>query len=524
MTDQLDDTPPPAEQSAPSSTGSSNAAGPPKDKLGRNYFKLFGASTISNLGDGIGLIAYPWLASAVTRNPLLISLVAVVQRLPWLLFSLPAGVITDRNDRRTLMVLANSMRAVLTLGVAFIVLGKQGALPGPDEISDAATEFATDTTLYLIVILATLLMGFAEVLYDNSAQTFMPSVVHKEHLEKANGRLWSMEMVANTFIGPPLGALLLVVAFSVPFFVDAATFAVSAALIALIPATKKLKKPPPQATPSPQQSEQPAPRAPATKHGVEGDKIPAEQTTPSPQQSEEPSPQQSKWQAELKEGFTWLWSHDLLRPMAIILGLLNMLGTMSTATMVLFAQEVLDTTPTEFALLETGGAIGGVIGGWTASRIAKKIGAGPSLSLTLTIGGATTVAIGFANSWYLVWLMFAIFMLLAVLWNVITVSLRQSIIPDHLLGRVNSVYRFFAWGMMPIGAALGGLTVVLTDVWASRELALRMPFFVAGALNILLWFFAAPKLTSAKIEAARAEAPDDDEQEGGVAAEEAAID
>ena len=71
-----------------------------KDRLGKNYFKIFGASTISNLGDGIGVIAYPWLASALTRNALLIALVAVVQRLPWLLFSLPAGVLTDRKDRR----------------------------------------------------------------------------------------------------------------------------------------------------------------------------------------------------------------------------------------------------------------------------------------------------------------------------------------------------------------------------------------------------------------------------------------
>lgn len=69
--------------------------------LGRDYFKLFGASTISNLGDGIGAIAYPWLASAVTRSPVLIASVFVVQRIPWLLFSLPAGVVTDRLDRRT---------------------------------------------------------------------------------------------------------------------------------------------------------------------------------------------------------------------------------------------------------------------------------------------------------------------------------------------------------------------------------------------------------------------------------------
>jgi len=76
-------------------------------KLGASYFKLFSASTISNLGDGIGTIAYPWLASALTRNAVLIAMVAVVQRLPWLLFSLPAGVLTDRHDRRRLMVNAN---------------------------------------------------------------------------------------------------------------------------------------------------------------------------------------------------------------------------------------------------------------------------------------------------------------------------------------------------------------------------------------------------------------------------------
>ena len=204
----------------------------PSHKLGRSYFKLFGASTISNLGDGIGIIAYPWLASAVTRNPILIALVAVVQRLPWLVFTLPAGVITDRHDRRTLMVWSNAARTVLTLAVAFVVLSQQGMLPGPDEVSDETFAITTNHALYLVIILATLLMGIAEVLYDNSAQTFMPSIVHTEQLEKANGRMWSTEMVANTFVGPPLGALLIAVAFCLPFFVDAATFAVSAALIA----------------------------------------------------------------------------------------------------------------------------------------------------------------------------------------------------------------------------------------------------------------------------------------------------
>ena len=84
-------------------------------RLGRNYRRLFGAATISNLGDGVALVAYPWLASAVTRNPLLIAIVVVVQRLPWLLFALPAGVLTDRHDRRLLMIVSNSARAVITV-------------------------------------------------------------------------------------------------------------------------------------------------------------------------------------------------------------------------------------------------------------------------------------------------------------------------------------------------------------------------------------------------------------------------
>ena len=438
-----------------------------RDRLGRNYFKLFGASTISNLGDGIGTIAYPWLASALTRNPLLIALVAVVQRLPWLLFSLPAGVITDRRNRRSLMVMANVVRTILTLGVAFVVVARDSSLPGADILNDPDAELPTNVALYLLVLFATLMLGTAEVLYDNAAQTFMPAIVHSEQLEKANGRLWSTEMVANTFAGPPFGAFLIASAFALPFFVDAGTFAVSACLIALIPKS----------------------------------------TTASTAGS--PSGPKSSWRSELMEGIRWLWNHELLRPLAIILGLLNAIGALTGAVLILFAQEVLETSATEFALLTTGGAIGGLIGGWTASNVSRRIGSGPSLYVTLLGGAVTNVAIGSTNSWMFAWVMFAFSTFTAVLWNVITVSLRQTIIPDHLLGRVNSVYRFFAWGMMPVGSVLAGVVVLVGDAVLSRELALRLPAFIGGGLHILLFMFAAPKLTTAKIEGARAAATGD---------------
>lgn len=440
--------------------------------MGSGYWKLLTASTISNLGDGVGLIAYPWLASAVTRNPLLISIVAVVQRLPWLLFSLPAGVLTDRRDRRLLMVGSNVARAAITLTVALVVLARRGVLPGPDQIE--AGTVPENLGLYGLILVATFLLGTAEVIHDNAGQTILPSIVEKSDLERANGRLTSTELVANTLIGPPLGAFLLVLAFSVPFLVDATTFALAAVLVALIPAAAVLGG---------------------------GDQPARADTGPSEGDDLAPS-----WRQDLAEGFRWLWAHDLFRSLAVILGLMNLLGMVSAAAFVLFAQEVLSTSPTEFALLGTGAAVGGILGGVLAERVTERIGPGRSLALTLVGGGLTSLAIGATSQWPVAWLLMGAFMFLAVLWNVITVSLRQAVIPDRLLGRVNSVYRFFAWGMMPVGGVLGGLIVAVSETFTDREMALRMPWFVAGIGWLALLGFAAPRLTIAKIEAARAAA------------------
>ena len=142
--------------------------------LGTNYRRVYTASVISNLGDGVAQIGYPWLASAVTRNPLLIAVVGVAQRLPWLIFSLPAGVITDRVDRRKVIVLMDSCRAVITLAVAVAVLGLGSNLPAPDALQHVV---GTQMGLYSVLIVASLLLGFAEVLRDNSAQTIIPSIV-----------------------------------------------------------------------------------------------------------------------------------------------------------------------------------------------------------------------------------------------------------------------------------------------------------------------------------------------------------
>lgn len=430
--------------------------------LGAGYRRLWSASVVSNLGDGISMVAYPWLASAVTRNPLQIALIGVATRLPWFLFSLPAGVITDRVDRRRLVVWMDVTRFAITAGVtAAVALGgsslatpaslEAGVAPGPDPV----------WPWLALLYGSALLFGMAEVLRDNAAQTLLPALVADSDLERANGRLWGAEMVMNSFAGPPLGGLLIAIGLALPFAVDAVTFAVSALLLASIQGSFRPK---------------------ADRTGT------------------------ASWRSDLAEGVRWLWGHRLLRSMALILGAMNAVTTMALATYVLFVQEVLGLDAASFGALLTAGAAGGVAGSVAAAAVSRRIGPGASLFTSL-LGGAIAYAVtGLTSSWWVVWAMFAAFSFLAVLWNVITVSLRQAIIPDRLLGRVNSVYRFFAWGMMPLGSLVGGMVVTATDLVTGRILALRMPFLVGAAIYVILFLAALPVLTTRNIEAARSAA------------------
>jgi MFS family permease len=305
------------------------------------------------------------------------------------------------------------------------------------------------------------LFGLAEVLRDNSAQTLMPAVVEDKDLEKANGRMWSAESLTNSFIGPPLGSFIIAIAIFLPFFVDAVTFFVAAALIATMKPTVKSFAPDAKAGPI-------------------------------------------NFNAEIKEGFSWLWSHTLLRPMAIILGILNGIAALTAAVFILFAQEVLNTTVFIFAVLGTAAAVGGILGGLLGPKVSQKIGSGRSLALALFVMPLGTLLIGFSSQWYIVWVLVVIQTFTAVLWNVVTVSLRQSLIPTNLLGRVNSVYRFFAWGTVPVGSLLGGGLVAILEGPFGREIAFRSVYFVGAALGFLLFFVATRVLTTEAIDEARA--------------------
>jgi MFS family permease len=190
--------------------------------------------------------------------------------------------------------------------------------------------------------------------------------------------------------------------------------------------------------------------------------------------------------------------------MAIILGLLNGIASLTGAVFILFAQEVLNTTVFIFAVLGTAAAVGGILGGLLGPKVSEKIGSGRSLALALFVMPLGTLLIGFTSQWYIVWVLVVIETFTAVLWNVVTVSLRQSLIPSKLLGRVNSVYRFFAWGTIPIGTLFGGGLVAALEGPFGREMAFRSVYFVGAILGFLLFIYAIRVLTTEAIDEARA--------------------
>jgi MFS family permease len=186
---------------------------------------------------------------------------------------------------------------------------------------------------------------------------------------------------------------------------------------------------------------------------------------------------------------------------------MNMLSSVAFVIFVLYAQEILGLFEGwQFGFLLTGMAVGAVSGSLLADRVARRLTSGTALLVAMTGMGLAFVVLAVTSSAIVVWSTSVVNGFLIMLWNVITVSLRQRIIPDNLLGRVNSVYRFFGWGTMSIGTLFGGVFVTVAEPAIGRELALRAPFLLAGIASLLLLVYAVPRINTAVVRAAEADA------------------
>jgi MFS family permease len=366
-------------------------------RLGVPFWRLWSASALSNLADGLVKIALPLIAVTLTDSPGLVAGVTLAVTLPWLLFALPAGALADRVDRRIAMVTADIVRATAVAVLAVpLVLGFE---------SSAAAIWA----LYALA----LLLGTAETVYDTSAQSILPQVVPRDRLPRANGRLIAAELTANEFVGPPLGGLLVAAGVAAAFATPAALWAAAVGALLLLRGSFAVPR--------------------------------AEPTT---------------LRADVAEGLRYLWRHRLLRTLAAMTGLFNLATNATFAVFVLYAvgpDSAMGLTEVAYGLLFATLAAGSLIGALLADPIIRRLGRSRSLLVGL-LGGVGTVGIlALTTVPLVIAAAFLIGGLTNALWNVVAVSLRQRITPDRILGRINSSYRLVAWGTRPLGAAAGGL-------------------------------------------------------------------
>ena len=408
--------------------------------------RFIAATGLTNLGDGVALVAWTWVASQLTRDPLLIAMVPVALKAPWFVFSLPAGIIVDRIDRRRAILIADALRAVAYLAAAVAIWA---ALP-----FDEAPLRGTDRPgIFALISIAAITVGAAEVLRDNAAQTMLPALVPGDGLERANGRLWSVEFVMNNFVGTAAAGVMLGLSLALPFGLNAVCLALAVALVA----------------------------------GLKGDFAPHVADA-----SE--APRAKNWRAELREGIAYLLANRLLRQLAILTGLFNFAFEAMMVTLVLIVQERLGLGPLALSAIMASGAVGGIGAGLTGERIIARIGRGRNLQIAmaaslvfplavLTIplgGGLAVICAGFLITEF--W---------GVMWNTVSVSWRQRSIPRHLLGRVNSAYRLFAIGMAPLGMLTAGLMTRGLAPALGRDAALLAPyvaaFVILGLASIGFW-------------------------------------
>jgi MFS family permease len=393
----------------------------------RNYRLLFGAGALTNLGDGMVALALPWLATLMTRDPVAIAAVAAASRLPWLMFSVPAGVVVDRTDRRKLIARADLLRAAIVGAILLLATGEP--FPG---------------AVWALTGLA-FLLGTAEVVRDNAAQTILPSIVAHGDLEVATGQMWSVEQLTGQFIGPPLAGFLIAAGIGLPFGLDIASLVLAAGLVWLI----ALRPDPPSG---------------------------------------------ARFWAALREGIGFMRADRPLLRLAVVLGVSNFLATATITVQVLFAQDVLHLTPVQYGLVLSIEALGAVAGSLAAPWLVRRLGLHPCLFLSVAVWAAGYATVGLSYSGPVMAAALFAVLFAAMTWNVITVSWRQRRIPSGLLGRVNSIYRFFGWGSMPLGALAGGAVVALCQDGLGREAALRAPFLLAAVLCLGLLAYALARL------------------------------
>jgi predicted MFS family arabinose efflux permease len=366
-------------------------------RLGRSFRFLLAATIITNVGDGIALAAGPLLVASQTRDPLLVSLAALSQYLPVLLFGVIAGAAADRLDRRRVVAGVNLVRAAV--------------------LAVLAATIASGTVSIAGVIAALFALGTAETFADVTSGSLLPRLVRREDLGVANARMTGAVLLTNQLAAPPVGAVLFTVGMALPFATDALCFALGAVIVSRVVLN------------------------PAPVRGVD--------------HGSANSP--TGLRAEMVEGIRWLLAHPPMRTLALTIVAFNVTFGAAWSVLVLYAQERLGMSAVGFGLLTTAMAIGGLIGTSAYGRLERRYSLADIMRVGLLIDTTTHLVLALTTSAAVALGMFVVFGAHAFVWGTTSTVVRQRAVPDELLGRVTGVYSVGVVLGIVIGTPIGGL-------------------------------------------------------------------
>jgi MFS family permease len=386
-------------------------------RLNSDFWKYWVGQTISNLGSSITLFALPLLVFKLTGSALNLGISSAANFLPYLLFGLVLGAWTDRVDRKRMMIFVDVGRAAVIASIPLLAF--LGHLP--------------IWWIYLVGFVHSTLT----ICFEAGQFAAIPSLVDKDDLVTANGRIQASYSGAQ-ILGPLLaGALVALVPLTSLMLIDALSFLVSSFSLLLVRMSFNLKRDEPRV--------------------------------------------RTSIRRDVVEGLRYVLGHPVLRNISMMMAIVNFVGTTTGAQLVLFAKERLAASDTQVSLLFSASSLGIVITGLLAGKLRKRWSFSRVALGALMSEGLLTVVFSLMH-WY--WAALAVWTLiggLGILFNINTSSLRQAIVPNHMLGRVVSIASVLAWSAIPLGSLLGGYAITRTGNVA-------LVYGVIGALVFLIPF------------------------------------
>jgi penicillin amidase len=316
---------------------------------------------------------------------------------------------------------------------------------------------ATGAATIAALVVFNFLIGAVATLRDNAATAIIPQMVPPHLIDKANSRIQGAQNATIDLLGPPVGALLFALPHGLPFFLDALSFAVAGFLVFGLAVPR------------------PAVVRPQTR-------LTARSVL-----------------ADVREGLRWLWGNRLLRSLCLVVGLITMAVFAAISVAVLYAFEVLGVGRTTYIVLLAVIALGAVAGSLLTPVLSDRFGRAGALRIALLAAPAAFVIAALTSSAAVATVALTVVGATVGISNVIAVSLRHVLVPEELLGRVNSSYRIVAVGMGPLGALLAGITGEL--------FGLRAPFLISAAAATLALAIGLRHITRAAVDAATTPAP-----------------